>query len=186
MGLSTAVALARRLDAYEDQVLADVRTALDAHLASWTRLGVKLPEPEELAQALTAGLPDAPPSANSYASLIGPFYSSAGVRRVLNIPSKQALDDRRQRETILAARTEDDVWVYPAFQFDVRNRCVYARLAPVIAALKGAPRWGSALWLTTAHSELGGVTPIDASKKRAQLQLVITLAEQYATAARSE
>lgn len=61
--------------------------------------------------------------------------------RVLGIPTKQALGDRRKRGTLLAARTSDGVWVYPAFQFDIAARQVRRDLVPLLSALKAAPRW---------------------------------------------
>jgi hypothetical protein len=46
------------------------------------------------------------------------------MARVLGGVSRQAIEERRRRRTILALRTADDVWVYPAFQLDDRNRVV--------------------------------------------------------------
>ncbi|MGJ9423919.1 hypothetical protein [Aeromicrobium sp. CF3.5] len=72
-----------------------------------------LPDPEEFvehgihARRPTSPLPD----------LIGPVYTSGGVQAVLDI-SRQQLADRRQRGTIVAARTADGRWVHPIYQFD--------------------------------------------------------------------
>jgi hypothetical protein len=102
--------------------------------------------------------------------------------RLLGIRTKQALDDRRRRGTILAARTADGVWAYPSFQFDVTARRVRPALAPVLVALKGAPRWGAALWLVTARDDLDGSSPEVAVDGEGARDRVVQLAQQYATA----
>ena len=56
----------------------------------------------------------------------GPFYSTAGLARVLGGVSRQAIEERRRRRTVLALRTADDAWVYPAFQLDEHNRVMRA------------------------------------------------------------
>lgn len=121
------------------------------------------------------------PSA-SYETRLGPFYSSAGVMRLLKIPTKQALDDRRRRGTILAAQTADDVWVHPSFQFDPTAHSVRRELAPVLAALKNAPRGGAGLWLVTPHPELQLQAPAAACVDPTLRDLAVTLATQYSTA----
>ena len=135
-----------------------VRSILEERLEQLLQSGQDLPDPRLLVRAMAAGIPDVAGPA-SYADVVGPFYSSSGVMRLLNIPTKQALDDRRRRGTVLSARTADEVWVYPAFQFDPEQHRVRTNLAPVLAALKRAPRWGAALWLVTEHPELEGQAP---------------------------
>ena len=167
---------------YEDEVLASLRPRLDAIVARLAAAGAPLPDPHELAETMAAAVPGAT-ALSEYDRLIGPFYSSAGAMRVLGIPTKQALADRRRRGTLLAARTSEGVWVYPSFQFDLGARSVRSSLVPVLAALKPAPRWGAALWLTTEHEELGGRTPIAAASGSARdRELVCRLAAQYAQA----
>lgn len=169
----------RALAAYESQVMREVRSALDDQLSAWLKSGVRLPDADELARLLISSIPDAPVD-RTYAELIGPCFSSAGIRRVLGIPSKQALDDRRQRGTILAAQTSDGVWVYPAFQVDAHDGQVHARLRPLLQALKGAPRWGTALWFVTPQPDLGELSPLEASKQSSLRTRTRELAEQYA------
>ena len=169
--------------AYEDLVLDRVRSSLEEHLRRLLASGSPLPDPVDLADAITAGIPDvAGPS--EYERLCGPFYSSAGVMRLLGMRTKQALDDRRRRGTILAARTVDQVWVYPAFQFDITQHRVRSELAPVIGALKSAPRWGALLWLVTPQSTLDDHSPRDAVSGD-HAERVGDLARDYALAATS-
>lgn len=168
--------------AYEEAVISHVRAALDQKVSLLIDLGERLPAPEDMAEAMTAALPDAT-APHPYAQL-GPFYSSSGVTRLLRIRSKQALDDRRRRRTVLAAKTAEGIWVYPSFQFDVRQHQIHQALVPVLSALKDAPRWGAALWLSTPHPELGDRLPRDAAK--ASAELVVRLARQYVQAVTAE
>lgn len=113
--------------------------------------------------------------------LLVPFYSSAGAMRALDVPTSQALADRRRRRNLLAALTSDGVWVYPAFQFDLNARSVRSELVPVLAELKTAPRWGAALWFVSAHEDLQGRTPQEVVAASDQdRHLVCRLAAQYA------
>lgn len=118
---------------------------------------------------------------SEYAELLGPFYSSAGVMRLLKIPTKQALADRRGLGTVLAAQTDDGAWVYPSFQFDKVHARVRRELVPVLAALKDAPRWGAALWLVTEHPDLDGQAPLSVAQGE-NVARVAELAGQYTTA----
>lgn len=167
---------------YEQEVLNSLRRHLDVIVPRLARSGGPLPTPADLANAMAAAVPDAT-TRSEYDAMLGPFYSSAGVMRLLGIPSKQALADRRKRGTILAARTSDDVWVYPAFQFDAPARALRCSLVPVLTALKTAPRWGAALWLVTAHDELAGRSPLEAAaRSRKDRELVVRLASEYVQA----
>ena len=78
-----------------------------------------LGDPDELASRMLAAVPAPSPWRD-----LGPFYSTSGLARVLGGVSRQAIEERRRRRTILALRTADGVWVYPAFQLDERNRVV--------------------------------------------------------------
>jgi hypothetical protein len=168
---------------YEALVLDRVRSTLEEHLEKLLSAGSPLPDPGVLADAMTAGIPDSS-GASEYERLCGPFYSSTGVMRLLGIRTKQALDDRRRRGTVLAARTADRVWVYPAFQFDIARRRVKSDLVPVIGALKHAPRWGALLWLVTPQPRLGDRSPVDAASGH-EAERVVNLAQDYANAAAS-
>jgi hypothetical protein len=168
-------------DEYGDAVLSQVRSLLEERLARLLDAGQSLPAPEDLARSMAAGIPDAG-AAPGYPDLLGPFYSSSGVARLLGIPTKQALDDRRRRGTVLAARTADGMWVYPAFQFDPVTRRVRAGLVPVLAALKTAPRWGAALWLRTPHPDLEDRAPEEVAEDAPRRDFVVGLAAGYAQA----
>lgn len=168
--------------AYASEVLELLGTVLEERVLRLVESGAALPDPHDLVEAMAAGIPDtAGPAA--YAQVAGPFYSSRGAMRLLQVPSKQALDDRRRRGTVLAARTSDAVWVYPAFQFDPAHKRVRPGIAAALAELKPAPRWGSVLWLVTAHPDLGGRSPRDVADDEGLLPVVVELAREYATVA---
>ena len=169
-------------DDYEEAVLNSLRLHLNVIVPRLAQSGSPLPAPAELADTMAAAVPGAT-TRSEYDTLLGPFYSSTGVMRLLDVPSKQALADRRTRGTILAARTSDNMWVYPAFQFDVQAHAVRRSLVPLLAALKTAPRWGAALWLVTDHDELRGRSPLKAAAASDKERDVVTrLAVQYAQA----
>lgn len=102
--------LARYLDASTDAYRAGLMRALVRE--DGTAEG--LPAPEEVAEYGTQVLPV---RTSPLGASVGPVYTTASVMKVLGV-SRQQIDDRRRRGTILALRTADGTWVYPAFQFD--------------------------------------------------------------------
>jgi hypothetical protein len=167
---------------YEDRVIQNLRPLLATHVSNLLRAGVPLPDASELVAAMAAGIPDVA-AQHPFAALLGPFHSSASVRRMLRVPSKQALDDRRRRWTLLAAKTQERVWVYPAFQFDAPHARVHLWLRPLLHALRGAPRWGAAVWLVTEHPDLDGLSPQRAAALGTEdPQFIARLAQQYRVA----
>jgi len=108
--------------AYVDRVSSRVSEELARRVDTLRRNGhhaADLGDPDELAARMLAAVPAPSPWRE-----LGPFYSTSGLARVLGGVSRQAIEERRRRRTILALRTADDVWVYPAFQLDDRNRVV--------------------------------------------------------------
>jgi hypothetical protein len=71
--------------------------------------------------------------------------------------SRQAVEDRRRRHRLIALRTQEGTWLYPAFQLDDDLRL----LAPVVEAhrrLVGGrvDEWTAAAMLLGPQPELGG------------------------------
>jgi hypothetical protein len=113
--------------------------------------------PDELADRLLAALPGPGPWRE-----LGPCYSSKGVGIALGGVSRQAVEERRRRRTILALRTADGVWVYPAFQLDARNQ-VLRGLPAVLQALEGSlDDWTIASLLLRPQPLLDGRSFIEA------------------------
>lgn len=136
-----------------------------------------LGDADSLAARMLAAVPEPSPWAR-----LGPFYSTAGIARVLGGVSRQAVEERRRRRTILALRTADDVWVYPAFQLDGRNRVVRG-MADVLARFRPATtddEWMVAGFVAAPQPELGGRTIVDHLAAGGDLADVVALADERA------
>lgn len=110
--------------------------------------------PAELARRMLSALPEPTP----WNERIGPVYRTSAVATLL-ATSRQAVDERRRRGTLLACRTADDVWVFPAFQFEGRAvRPELVRLLRMLGAEEDG--WTIAAWLTAHQRSLDGRTPL--------------------------
>jgi hypothetical protein len=92
------------------------------------------------------------------------------------------LEDRRQPPTILALRTADDVWVYPAFQLDEHNQ-VLRGLADVLARFRpqtSDDEWMVASFLAAPQPGLGGLSIVDHLRDGGDLDPIVTLARERA------
>lgn len=164
---AAGAAVPARTDPYvkrvSDQVSAELTRRVDA-LRAQGHGPDALGDADSLAARMLATVPEPSPWAE-----LGPFYSTAGIARVLGGVSRQAIEERRRRRTILALRTADGVWVYPAFQLDDRNRVVrglgevLTRFRPatpddewMIAAFVAAPQPGLAGRTIPEHLAAGG------------------------------
>jgi hypothetical protein len=85
------------------------------------------------------------PRRSPWAKVLGPVYSTAQVKSLLG-GSRQAVNDRVRRRTLLALRTTDDHLVYPSFQFEGTK--VLPGLAEVLQAVGDVvDNWTLASWL---------------------------------------
>lgn len=142
---TNTAAVAAAADAYVEQVSARVSKGLAQRLEALRAQGHDadaLGDADSLAARMLATVPEPSPWAE-----LGPFYSTAGIARVLGGVSRQAVEERRRRRTILALRTADGTWVYPAFQLDGRNRVV-AGLTEVLAEFR--PETPDDEWMVAA------------------------------------
>jgi hypothetical protein len=159
----------RRVSAatYKREVLETVSRTLDAelrlaHEASTTATALDQLRSDELAHLLLTAMPVVE-RGNKLAELVGPCYRTSGVQTVLGRHrgrrvTKQAIDDRRRRGTLLALQTSDHVWVYPVWQFaDAEVRPEVSRLLDVFG---DSPRWSVAGWFCTPALDLHGATPL--------------------------
>ena len=95
------------------------------------------------------------------ASLVGPFYDTAGVRGWLGITSVD-LDERRAHHTILACSTADGRQIFPTWQFGADGKLLPG-LRDVLETLAGGTddEWTWALWLTSrVPSQLDGKSAV--------------------------
>jgi hypothetical protein len=168
-----------------DPYVARVSAQVSAELARRVdRLRANGHEPEQLgdADSLAARMLAAVPQPSPWTEL-GPFYSTTGIARVLGGVSRQAVEERRRRRTILALRTADGVWIYPAFQLDDRNQVVRG-LAEVLARFRpDTPddEWMVASFLAAPQPGLEGRTIVEHLRDGGDLAPALELADERAT-----
>jgi len=162
-GAGVPAGLSRELQEYLEAFVAELDTTLVPAMAQRLRAGAARLSPKELAKRMLAVAP-APAPANKMAEQVGPeFYDTAGVTVVLaptgtDRISKQAVEHRRKRRTLLALQTSDARWIYPTWQF--RDHDVLPGLAAVLAIFDEHPSWSVATWLTTPNADLEGLTAV--------------------------
>ncbi|HEX6423893.1 MAG TPA: hypothetical protein VFZ79_10460 [Acidimicrobiales bacterium] len=176
--VNTAAATA--VDPYVARVSARVSAELSRRVDALRSQGHSpddLGDPDALAARMLAAVPEPSPWAE-----LGPFYSTAGIARVLGGVSRQAVEERRRRRTILALRTAEGTWVYPAFQLDERNRVVRG-LAEVLDRFRPQTpddEWMVASFLAAPQPALGGRTIVDHLRAGGDLTPVLDLADERA------
>ncbi len=176
--------MASRTDAaYIDRVSAQVAHELTRRVASLRDQGGDprtLGSPEELAARMMAVVPERSPW-----DRLGPFYSSKGIAATLGGISRQAVEERRRRRTLIALKTADDVWVYPAFQLDERNRVV-PTVARAWAELADAydDEWMAASVMLGRQPDLDDVSILDHLRAGGALEPVLLMARRIAAGLR--
>lgn len=120
------------------------------------------------------------PEASPWSRWLGPVYVTSQLVDRLGI-SRQALDDRRRRGTILALKTVDGHWVYPASQFDERG-AVLKGLQPVLACFRGVEvdAWSLAGCLTSPQEALDGQSVLESLRHERSTETVLELARDAA------
>jgi hypothetical protein len=173
-------AAATAVDPYVARVSARVSAELSRRVDALRSQGHSpddLGDPDALAARMLAAVPEPSPWAE-----LGPFYSTAGIARVLGGVSRQAVEERRRRRTILALRTAEGTWVYPAFQLDERNRVVRG-LAEVLDRFRPQTpddEWMVASFLAAPQPALGDGTIVDHLRAGGDLAPVLDLADERA------
>lgn len=89
----------------------------------------------------------------------GPFYDTAAVRQILGV-SKQAVNERVRRRSMLAATTSDGRVVYPVFQFG--DPGVRRDVSTVVSAFRDVDvdGWAIGAWFSTPAAALQRLTPV--------------------------
>lgn len=177
--MTAATAEALR-DPYVERVSSRVTEGLARRVGALRQQGHDadaLGDPDDLAARMLATVPEPSPWDE-----LGPFYSTAGLARVLGGVSRQAIEERRRRRTVLALRTADHAWVYPAFQLDEHNRVVPG-LADILDRFH--PRasdddWMIASFLAAPQPGLGGATVVEHLRAGGDLAPVLALADERA------
>lgn len=161
-------------------VASEIARRLSSLEAAYAERGSSLAElgsASDLAERMLAAVP----SPSLWNDVLGPFYGSAQVARLLGGISRQAVADRRERGTLLGLKTADGAWVYPTFQFGPDNE-VLPGLAEVtrILAASGIDEWTLAGWLTSSLAALGNRTPIAWLRERQSRASVLACAHDAA------
>ncbi len=110
---------------------------------------------------------------------LGPFYSTAGLAKRLRV-SRQALDGRVQRHTLVALPADDGSRLYPTFQFDESGGTprVLVGLSDVMKVLDDADLgpMETAAWLAAPTEELGGNSAVQHLREGGAVESVLALA----------
>lgn len=103
------------------------------------------------------------PALSPWAEAIGATFTSAQVRPILNLNSRQALHNWVKRGKVLAITTADGEQLFPAWQF-VAGGNVVEGLDAVMAVLSSdvVDRWTLASWLRRPLPDLEGTSVADA------------------------
>ena len=164
--------------AYADRLSELLRRTREEGAAS-----LSVPAPEALAARQVGGSPDSTVTHaitdGALAEAVGSAWSSAKLRAELGNVTRQALNQRVQRGTLLGLPTSDGATVYPIFQFVRRGGKVDVRpgLRGMLKALHGQDPWTVAVALRTPAPELDGATPVDWEKRGGDESVLEELAE---------
>jgi hypothetical protein len=90
----------------------------------------------------------------------GGTVSAATVQQILGLKSRQAVQQRRARGTLLGLPLGGSSYLYPIWQFD--GNTVLHGLPAVLAALGHLDAWGQAAYLLAGEPRLDGARPLDA------------------------
>lgn len=173
--LSLTVEMREYLDELRTQLESLVLPSVLARIAK----GAAAIAPADLARRMLAVAP-VPAPVNRMAEQVGPeFYDTNGVATILagagNSPlSKQAIEQRRRRRTIVALPTAEGRWIYPTWQFDDNDvlpglgdvLTAFQTMATTAAAGRSKTRaapfdeWSIGTWLTTPRDDLDGDTAV--------------------------
>jgi len=137
-------------------VLEARRERVDRALAALDKQLAALPDErlDDALQQLAAAL--AAVDAHDIGDAVGPVYTTAGLQALLGV-SRQTLSERAMARTLLRLRTADGAYVYPAFQFDLRQRPLPGLKRVLTTLGRGsADPWAWAIWLNSVRDD--GIT----------------------------
>lgn len=184
---SEPIDLSAELRQYREALIAQIDNIVVPGVIARIVKGAASVAPVDLARRMLSVAP-APAPANKMAEQVGPeFYDTNGVSVVLAEPgadplSKQAVEQRRKRRTILALQTSEGRWIYPTWQF--RNHEVIPGLAEVLGAFDRDDRpfstWSIGTWLTTPLEDLDGGTAVEWLDADADPDHLVTVARHTA------
>jgi hypothetical protein len=172
--------MTRKAHALIDEITQHVKEGLEERLSPFDAPGRSLDgigSPKDLARRML----EIVPIPSRWDDLLGPFYGTGQVAKILGGVSRQAIADRRERRTLLGLKTADGVMVYPTFQFDDRNQ-VLPGLAEILQAFRGSAvdDWTLAGWLVAPSKDLRDKTVIEWLRAGKDREVVLALARSFA------
>ncbi len=90
----------------------------------------------------------------------GGTVAIAATMEILGLKSRQAVQQRRARGTLLGLPLGGSSYLYPVWQFD--GHAVIRGLPATLAALNRLDAWGQAAYLLAGEPRLNGLRPLDA------------------------
>lgn len=167
------------VEPYLEAIATGLRPALRKRLTMYVRQGGRL-ESIGSAEELVGRMLDAVPRPSRWDDLLGPFYDTTEMARLLGGISRQAVAERRRRRTLLALKTSDGILVYPTFQLDEHN-AVVAGLAEVLQSFGDeVDGWTLAGWLVSPSRALDGLSAVEWLRQKRDAAPVLALARDAA------
>jgi hypothetical protein len=113
-------------------------------------------------------------------SHLGPLYDTKQVRQLMEV-SRQAINERVKRGTLLALPQENGDYLYPAFQFGRRG----APKKAIVEALTAFPRSPAdrhtvASWFVSREPLLEQQTPVEWADRGGSVETLLTAAQRAA------
>lgn len=148
------------------------------------RRGIRVPTSEAIAERQADASSDADSTAthaiadSALVDTVGPSWSASRLRTELGGVSRQALNQRVKRGTLLGLPTGDGVTVYPVFQFYRRGGRVEVLpgVQAILKELVDQSAWSVAVLLNTAAPELEGATPVEWERRGGEADRLAELA----------
>ena len=106
----------------------------------------------------------------------GGAVPAASAMSILGLKSRQAVQQRRTRGTLLGLPLGGSTYLYPVWQFE--GQAVLPGLPDTLAALAPLDPWGQAAYLLAGEPRLGGERPLDALRS-GRIAAVVQAAEHY-------
>ncbi len=172
--------MTRKAHTLVDEITQHVKQGLEERLSTFDgheRSLAGIGSPRDLAQRML----EIVPMVSRWDELLGPFYGTGQVAKILGGVSRQAIADRRERRTLLGLKTADGVMVYPTFQFDERNQ-VLPGLAEVLQAFRNSAvdDWTLAGWLVAPSKALHGQSAVQWLRAGGALDAALALVRDAA------
>lgn len=143
---------------YKAELMQEIGQTLDEYLSRDTITDFSADARAATVSSALAGVREA----NRVNDRLGVFYSVDRVMQVLGGISRQAVNERVQKNRLLRVRTSDNVLVFPAFQFTELGelRPGMSDLLKILLST-GEDPWTVAYWLTSEIAEFEDRTALD-------------------------